>query len=147
MQRTKLLKIPFVELLVACLVILLPLANSPGLMFGIQTTKSFGSLNSLLALAAFFPSVSYFGIENPNSNQVHRFVDCGFCCLVEPIYFFKKTSILYASLGCKIRKKCLGLLFYFGILNKLKFNLKKYKNEKKIISIICNDKFYCLCLC
>lgn len=50
MKRTKLLEIPFVELLVASIVILLPLANSPDLMFGIQTAKSFGFFYGLLAL-------------------------------------------------------------------------------------------------
>ncbi|MBN2596922.1 MAG: O-antigen ligase family protein [Marinifilaceae bacterium] len=53
MQRTKLLKIPFVELLVAGLVILLPLANSSDLMFGIQTAKSFGFFYGLLVLVGF----------------------------------------------------------------------------------------------
>jgi hypothetical protein len=52
MQRTKLLKIPFAELLVAGLVILLPLANSPDLMQGIQTARLFGFFYGLLALAA-----------------------------------------------------------------------------------------------
>lgn len=51
MQRTKLLRIPYVELLVASIVILLPLANSPDLMQGIQSAKSFGFFYGLLALS------------------------------------------------------------------------------------------------
>ena len=50
MKRTKLLKISIAELLVACLVILLPFDNSTELMFGVQTTKSFGFFYCLMML-------------------------------------------------------------------------------------------------